>query len=100
MGTDAGAAGGAAGADDDVARQPMDITRDVFLTDARAPYFTLTLASRDLEAHGILSGLTAAEHERVADALTAAASAVVDVLRIARARDGGHAETTNFGCGT
>jgi hypothetical protein len=78
----------------------MDITRDVFLTDARAPYFTLTLASRDLEAHSILSGLTAAEHEIVADALTAAAAAVVHVLRIARARGGDHAEATSFGCGT
>jgi hypothetical protein len=78
----------------------MDITRDVFLTDARAPYFTLTLASRDLQAHSILSSLTAAEHDVVADALTAAASAVVDVLRNARAREGDRGETTNFGCGT
>ena len=78
----------------------MDITRDVFITDARTPYFTLTLASRDLEAHSILSGLTSAEHDRVADALTAAASAVVDVLRSALARESNPGETTNFGCGT
>jgi len=82
------------------ARDIMDITRDVFITDAREPYFTLTLASRDLQAHSILSGLTSVEHDRVADALTAAASAVVDVLRSALAREGGHGDTTNFGCGT
>jgi hypothetical protein len=78
----------------------MDITRDVFLTDARAPYFTLTLGSRDLQAHSILSSLTPAEHDLVADALTAAASAVVDVLRSAEAREGDRGETTNSGCGT
>ena len=78
----------------------MDITRDLFLTDARAPYFTLTLASRDLEAHSILSGLTAAEHDTVSDALTAAAAAVVEVLRNAGAREGRHGDTTSFGCGT
>ena len=78
----------------------MDITRDVFLSDARTPYFTLTLTSRDLQAHSILSSLTPAEHEQVADALTAAASAVVDVLRAAQSREGGSAETTSFGCGT
>ena len=83
----------------------MDITRDVFLTDARAPYFTLTLASRDLQAHSILSSLTPDEHEQVADALTAATSAVVEVLRTARSRERGSRErgseeTTNFGCGT
>lgn len=77
----------------------MDITRDVFLTDARAPYFTLTLASRDLQAHSILSSLTPAEHERVAEALTAAASTVVDVLRMAQTRTA-PGETTSFGCGT
>jgi hypothetical protein len=78
----------------------MDITRDVFLTDPRAPYFTLTLASRDLEAHSILSSLTPAEHDAVADALTAAAAAVVDVLRAARARDDHSGAATGFGCGT
>ncbi len=78
----------------------MDITRDVFPTDARAPYFTLTFASRDLQAHRLLSSLTPGEHERIADALTTAAAAVVDVLRVAHARDGSHKETTSFGCGT
>jgi hypothetical protein len=79
---------------------PMDITRDVFLSDARTPYFTFTLTSRDLQAHSILSSLTPDEHEQVADALTAAASAVVDVLRTAHSREGGSAETASFGCGT
>ena len=40
----------------------MDITRDVFLSDARTPYFTLTLTSRDLQSHSILSSLTPDEH--------------------------------------
>jgi hypothetical protein len=79
---------------------PMDITRDVFLSDARTPYFTFTLTSRDLQAHSILSSLTPDEHEQVADALTAAASAVVDVLGTAQSREGGSGETTSFGCGT
>jgi hypothetical protein len=78
----------------------MDITRDVFLTDARAPYFTLTLASRDLNAHSIMSSLTPAEHDRIAEALTAAAGAVSAVLRDAHAREGTRAEATSFGCGT
>jgi hypothetical protein len=78
----------------------MDITRDVFPTDARTPYFTLTLASRDLEAHSILSSLTPDEHEHVADALTAAASAVVEVLKTAQSRERSSGETTSFGCGT
>jgi hypothetical protein len=78
----------------------MDITRDLFLTDARTPYFTLTLASRDLQAHSILTSLTPDEHEQVADALTAAALAVVEVLKTAQSRDRGSAETSSFGCGT
>jgi hypothetical protein len=78
----------------------MDITRDLFLTDARTPYFTLTLASRDLQAHSILSSLTPDEHEQVADALTAAALTVVEVLESARSRDRASAETASFGCGT
>ena len=78
----------------------MDITRDVFLTDARTPYFTLTLASRDLHAHSILSSLTPEEHEQVADVLSAAVSAAVDALKTAQSRERSSGETTSFGCGT
>jgi hypothetical protein len=78
----------------------MDITRDLFLTDARAPYFTVVLASRDLEAHRTLSSLTPAEHERLGEALTAAAAAMADVLREVYARGKGVTGASSFGCGT
>jgi hypothetical protein len=78
----------------------MEITRDLFLTDARAPYFTVTLASRDLEAHRTLSSLTPAEHERLADALTVAATAMANVLRTAYARAKNASGASSFGCGT
>jgi hypothetical protein len=78
----------------------MDITRDVFLTDGRAPYFTLTLASRDLHAHSIMTNLTAEEHDRIAEALSAAAGTVSEVLRDAHMREVDHAGATSFGCGT
>jgi hypothetical protein len=78
----------------------MDITRDVFLTDARTPYFTFTLASRDLQAHSILSSLTPGEHEQVANALTAAAATLAEVLKTAHSRERGSEERTSFGCGT
>jgi hypothetical protein len=78
----------------------MEITRDLFLTDARAPYFTMALASRDLEAHRTLSSLTPAEHERLGEALTAAAATMADVLRAAYARGRSVTGTSSFGCGT
>jgi hypothetical protein len=78
----------------------MEITRDLFLTDARAPYFTVSLASRDLEAHRTMSSLTPAEHERLGEALTAAATTMADVLRAAHARGRDVTGASNFGCGT
>jgi hypothetical protein len=78
----------------------MEITRDLFLTDARAPYFTVTVASRDLDAHRTLTSLTPAEHVRLAEALTVAATAMADVLRTAYARGRDAAGASNFGCGT
>lgn len=76
----------------------MDITRDLFPTDGRSPYLTLTLASRDIESHNLLTRLTGAERERIGQALNAAGTAILDVLRNA----GGGASTgqTSFGCGT
>jgi hypothetical protein len=78
----------------------MEITRDLFLTEARAPYFTVAFASRDLEAHRTLSSLTSAEHERLGEALTAAAATIADVLRVAYARGRNVTGTSTFGCGT
>jgi len=75
----------------------MDITRDLFPTDERSPYFTLTLASRDIESHNALTRLSGAERERIGEALTAAAAAILEVLR----RSGGSSGSyTSYGCGT
>jgi hypothetical protein len=78
----------------------MEITRDLFLSDARAPYFTVALGSRDLDAHRTLSSLTPAEHERLGEALTAVAATMADVLRSAYARGRSVSGTSTFGCGT
>jgi hypothetical protein len=78
----------------------MEIARDLFLTDARTPYFTVALSSRDLEAHRTLSSLTSAEHERLGEALTAAAATIADVLRAAYGRGRNVTGASSFGCGT
>jgi hypothetical protein len=78
----------------------MEITRDVFPTDDRAPYLTLTLASRDLAAHNLLTGLQADERERIAEALSVAAATIVNVLRGAHHRPAAHRGSGSFGCGT
>ena len=77
----------------------MDITRDLFPTDGRSPYLTLTLASRDIESHNLLTGLSAVERERIGEALNAAGSAILNVLRGAGGAPTPE-ERTNFGCGT
>ena len=78
----------------------MELAKDVFLTDARSPYLSLLLASRDLEAHRLLSGLTAEETAALHAALADGAAAVRDVLATALARQSPKAGTTSFGCGT
>jgi len=78
----------------------MDITRDLFLSDGRAPHFTVTLTSRDLQAHQILTSLTADEYEQIEDALTAAAVAIAEALKGALAARPADTDTRNFGCGT
>ena len=79
----------------------MEITRDLFLTDDRTPYLTLAVTSRDILAHNLLTSLTAAERDRLGDALTSASVAVLEVLRAAYARHGAPPRAkTNFGCGT
>ena len=78
----------------------MDITRDLFPTDRRSPYLTLTLASRDIDSHNLLTGLSAAERERIGEALNAAGAAILNVLRDAGGRAPTSEGRTNFGCGT
>ena len=78
----------------------MEITRDLFLTGARAPLFAVSVASRDLTAHRVLTNLTAAERETVAVALSTAVTALSAVLRGAYARLGEEPGTSSFGCGT
>jgi len=78
----------------------MDITRDLFPTDGRSPYVTLTLASRDIESHNLLTGLSGAERDRIGEALNAAGRAILDVLRDAGGGASAAGARTNFGCGT
>jgi hypothetical protein len=78
----------------------MEITRDVFPTDDRAPYLTLTIASRDLAAHNLLTGLGAEERERIAEALAIAASAIITVLQGAARHSPPPPGAAHFGCGT
>ena len=78
----------------------MEISRDLFSTDERSPYFTLTLASRDIASHNLLTSLTAVERERIGGALNAAAAEIVGVLRARGPDDAGSRGSTYFGCGT
>jgi len=78
----------------------MELSRDLFLTDGRTPYLSLTLASRDLDSHRLLTGLTPDERMRLLDVLTNAASVLSDLLRRAHARQEPEAGTSTFGCGT
>lgn len=78
----------------------MEITRDLFPTDERSPYLALTLASRDLASHNLLTSLGAAERERIGHALTTAGNAIVRVLRGLPEDAASAKDKTNFGCGT
>jgi hypothetical protein len=78
----------------------MELAKDLFLTDARAPYFSLVLASRDLDSHRLLSGLTPEELAAVHAALAAGAASVRAALVDAWTRRGPEAGTASFGCGT
>jgi hypothetical protein len=78
----------------------MEITRDLFPTDDRSPYLTLTLTSRDLASHNLLTSLTAPERERIAEALSTAGAAIVRVLRAREPENGASRGSTSFGCGT
>lgn len=78
----------------------MEITRDLFPTDARNPYLTLTLTSRDVESHNLLTALGPAERDRISEALTAAGATILRVLRGLPAEHASGQDKTNFGCGT
>ena len=78
----------------------MEIGKDIFLTDAREPYLTVTLTSRDLLAHRLLSGLTQEERERLNQLLLDHAGAIRALLTASLANQHPDATTTAFGCGT
>ena len=78
----------------------MEITRDLFLTDARAPHVSVSVASRDLAAHRLLTSLTPAERDAVAVTLAAAVTGLASVLRDAYTRLGEEPGTSSLGCGT
>jgi len=78
----------------------VEIAKDIFLTDAREPYLTITLTSRDLLAHRLLTSLTREERERLNQLLLEQAAAVRAVLQESLANQHPDATTTAFGCGT
>jgi len=78
----------------------MELAKDLFLTDERAPYLSLVLSSRDLDGHRLLSGLTPEELNTLHAALAAAADSVRAVLTKAWSSRGPEAGTASFGCGT
>jgi len=78
----------------------VEIGKDIFLTDAREPYLTVTLTSRDLLAHRLLSGLTQEERERLNQLLLDHAGAIRALLKASLANQHPDASTTAFECGT
>ena len=78
----------------------MQLTRDLFPTDARTPYFTLTLESRDVAGHSLLSGLSDDDRARIASEMAAAVTAIARVLRDAAAHETPSRGSSSFGCGT
>ena len=78
----------------------MEITRDLFPTDERSPYLALTLASRDLGSHNLLTSLGPSERERIGQALSAAGDAIVRVLQGISGDAASARDKTSFGCGT
>ena len=78
----------------------MELAKDLFLTDERAPYLSLVLASRDLDSHRLLSGLTPEELTTLHAALAAGAESVRAILAQALSRRGPESGMASFGCGT
>jgi hypothetical protein len=78
----------------------MEIVRDVFLTDAREPLLTVSVTSRDLAAHRLLSGLSEHEKQELSGLLREHAAAVQRLLRGALERRKPESGTASFGCGT
>jgi hypothetical protein len=78
----------------------MELTKDLFVSDGRAPHLTLTLGSRDLTAHALLTALSTDERAQVHHALSTAAAVIVGLLGPAWTRHEPAAGTSSFGCGT
>jgi hypothetical protein len=78
----------------------MEIARDVFVTDARQPLVTVAVASRDLDAHRLLSGLSEQDKAELGRLLREHAAAVQALLRKAWAARKPEGDTSSFGCGT
>jgi hypothetical protein len=78
----------------------MEIVRDVFLTDAREPLITVSVTSRDLAAHRLLSGLSEQERQELSGLLREHAAAVQHLLRGVLERQKAQSGTASFGCGT
>ena len=78
----------------------MEIAKDIFLTDAREPYLTVTLTSRDLLAHRLLTALTRDERDRLNQLMLDQAAAIRTLLQESLTNQHPDATTTAFGCGT
>ena len=78
----------------------MEIAKDIFLTDAREPYFNVTLASRDLLAHRLLTALSADEREKLNQLMLDQVAAIKALLQESLTNQHPDATTTSFGCGT
>ena len=78
----------------------VDIAKDIFLTDAREPYLTVTLTSRDLLAHRLLTALTRDDRDRLNQLMLEQAAAIRMLLQESLATQHPDATTTAFGCGT
>jgi hypothetical protein len=78
----------------------MEISKDLFLTDSRTPYLSLTLGSRDLSAHRLLSGLNETERDELHRMLADSSAALREILRAALVRLEPEKATDSFGCGT
>lgn len=63
----------------------MVIQRDRYLDDGSSLLVSLTLSSRTVEMHSLLTALSADERARVADVLTRALDEIADILRAHRA---------------
>jgi hypothetical protein len=78
----------------------MEIAKDLFLTDGRAPHLAIAVASRDLEGHRLLSALTGDERGELHRLMNEHGAAVRRLLGGVWARLAPDADTASFSCGT